>query len=1383
MTVSELLAQLEAKGIELWTEGGSLRFRAPKGALTPDLRALLAEQRDAVLAEVRERARQTVETLPVSQSQLSMWLVHEVAPDSAAYNVSSSVRIRSAVDVDTLRRVFQALTDRHAALRTTFVNDEGQPFQRIPGYVDVDFEQTAVPGIDEKALYQRIYTASHQPFDLCTGPVMRVRLFTRAPDDHVLLPVVHHIATDGWSMWILLKEFSALYDAYRTGQSASLPHPEAEYSDFARWQAQMLAGAEGERLWSYWKQQLAGELSPLDLPIDHPRPQVISSQGKTAYFEISATVTNGLKNLAKAEGVTLYVLLLAALQVLLHRYTGQDDIIVGSPTLGRSRPEYAGIVGDFVNMLPMRVNLEGNPTFKTCLAQVQHTVLTALDYQDFPFPLLVERLGPRTHLNRSPVFQVSFDVQRVRQSEAVSDALSHLLIPHASIKRISMSGLEIEAYPLPQQEGQFDLVMQLLDADTTLPGVLKYSSDLYDSATIDRFMRHFEQLLAAIVANPDAPISELQLLTDAERRQILHDWNATDTDYPADTGVHTLFEQQAARTPLATAAVHGADTITYAELNTRANRLAHYLRALDVQPETMIGVHVERGLDMLVALLGVLKAGGAYVPMDPTFPQERLTYMIEDAAMPIIISQARLADQLPPHSARLICIDSDWPQIQLSPTDNPPPRTTGSNLVYVIFTSGSTGRPKGVQIEHHSLTNYLLTMRDRPGLYVDDVLLALATLSFDIAAFDLYLPLIVGARVIILDREDSWDGRKIAAAIDDHHVTVIQSTLPSWQILLESGWHGKRDLKMLCGGEALSASLAGRLLNAGGELWNMYGPTETTVCCTTEPITSTDSTITIGRPIANTTAFILDSHLQPVPVGVIGTLYIGGAGVARGYIGRPDLTAERFIANPFGPGRIYNTGDLARWLPDGRLECLGRVDHQVKVRGFRIELGEIELALETHASVQTAVVTARETQPGDKRLVAYVIGSEGHAPDASTLRDYLSSRLPNYMVPSAVVVLDAFPLTPSGKVDRRALPAPVVSEERAEEIARETRTPAEDLLVRVWQAVLGVEQVSIYDNFFDLGGHSLQVVQVIAKLEKETDIHLDPLLMRYQSLRQQAASIESSALFQSQADPAPAAHSPRAPGRLGMPLFFGCHDELFGMYYPAETASRAGVVICQPWGPEFLRMHRACHQLALRLASAGTPVLRFDYYGTGDSAGDDLDMSLPRSLEDIATAIAELQQRSGVAQVTLVGARLGASLAALAGAQRLVLWEPIVNGHAYLDELKRWQRKNLLSFLGKVSAHGSAQIEILGFALSDSMVSALEALDLLAAETKPAQQALVVERETSEPTRQLCQRLQAQGTAIVYQQIDAPQLWTENVDKALVPQQTLEAIVAWIKQV
>ncbi|NWG15760.1 MAG: amino acid adenylation domain-containing protein [Chloroflexi bacterium] len=1116
MSVAELLAALSEKGIELWTEGGKLRFRAPTGALTPDLRSRLVERREEVIAAVRERARQSHKTLAPSYSQLGMWLVHQVAPDSAAYNVSFSARVCSAVDVPALRQALQALLDRHATLRTAYTMRDGQPLQQIQGYRDVDFEQVDVVGCDDASLYQQVTAAYRQPFDLEAGAVMRVRLFTRASEDHILLLVVHHIALDGWSMWLLLDELRVLYPAYKNGEALSLPRPEVEYSDYARWQSEMIAGPEGERLWSYWKQQLAGEIPSLDLPTDYPRSPLVSYRGSSELFELDEAITGRIKDLAKAEGVTLYVLLLAVFYILLHRYTAQEEIVIGTPTFGRSRAEYAKIIGDFINMLPIRVDLSGNPSFRKFLAQVRQVMLAALEHQDFPFSLMVERLGRSQNNNRSPLFQVSFDVQRVHQFEALSD----VFVPRATGRRVDLGGLEIEAYPLPQQEGQFDLVMQILDAGTTLPAVLKYSSDIFEGATIARMVSHYKKLLESTVTDPDQRICDLPLLTDEERRQLVLDWNSTRVSYPEDTAFYRLFEAQVVRTPDATAVVYEAERLTYQELNERANRLAHYLRGQGVGPDMLVGVCLGRSPALIVTLLGIVKAGGAYLPLDPTYPKDRLAYMLDNSRAGILVTEAAFRDVLPEYAGQIVDIYADWPFIEAYSNTNIDQDVSADNLVYVIYTSGSTGRPKGIQILHRGLTNYLTWCTKAYDVEKGHGAPVHSSISFDLTVTAMFPPLVAGRAVYLLP--ENATAESLARMLLDNPGFSLVKITPAHLELLNNLIPAERAAGLthafIIGGENLLAeTLAFWWRNAPETiLVNEYGPTETVVgCCVywADDDVYVSGSVPIGRPIANTELYVLDAHLNLVPIGVPGELYIGGDGLARGYLNRLDLTAERFIPHPFSStagARIYKTGDLARYRPDGNLEYLGRIDNQVKIRGFRIELGEIEAALSEHPAVQEAVVIVREDTPGDKRLVAYVRSAQSSGEIASELRYYMKERLPDYMVPAAYVTLDAMPLTPNGKVDRRALPPPdYLRPEHATAVVA-PRTEMETMLVDVWLAVLGIDQVSIYDNFFDLGGHSLQAMQVISKMESNTGLRIDPAFMRFQTLAQLAAAYEEA---------------------------------------------------------------------------------------------------------------------------------------------------------------------------------------------------------------------------------------------------------------------------------
>ncbi|HEX9133237.1 MAG TPA: amino acid adenylation domain-containing protein [Ktedonobacteraceae bacterium] len=913
----------------------------------------------------------------------------------------------------------------------------------------------------------------HEPLNLAQGPLMGATLLRLDEEEHVLLLTVHRIVFDGWSLGVLLRELTTLYEAFSTGQLSPLPELPIQYGDFAVWQREMLQGERLAECLAYWKQQLAGMPEGLDLPTDRPHLPVPTSRSSTYRLTLPKWLSDALKELSRKEGANLYMTLVAAFQTLLYRYSGQDDLVIGTVAAGRTQAETEGLIGFFVNTLALRTDLSGNPTFSELLGRVREALLEAQAHQDLPFESLVKELHPTRLSGQNPLFQVMLSFEAPLPT-----------LPPAW----TLAQLEVETGTT-----QFDLSLELDDRSEGLISRFVYSTDLFDEATIARIAGHWQTLLEGIAADPAQRIAALPLLTQAERHQLLAEWNATDAEYPQDQCIHQLFESQVERTPEAVAVVFENEQLNYRELNRRANQLAHYLCDLGVGPDVLVGICVERSLDMVVGLLGILKAGGAYVPLDPAFPSERLAFMLEDAQAPVLVTQHHLLTTLPAHGAKVICLDADAAVLAQQSEADPSFGATSDHLAYVIYTSGSTGRPKGVQIVHRAVVNFLLSMREQPGLMAEDTLLAITTLSFDIAALELFLPLIVGARVIVASRDTAADGAALAETLTRSRVTVMQATPITWRLLLASGWQGKPDLKILCGGEALPLELAEQLLPRAASLWNLYGPTETTIWSTICKIEPGEEVMTIGRPIANTQIYLLDPQFQPVPVGVPGELYIGGGGLARGYLHRPELTAERFLPHPFSdePGaRLYKTGDLSRYRPDGTIEHLGRLDFQVKLRGFRIELGEIETVLAQHPAVRQAVVVAREDVPGDKRLVAYVVLCEQQMAKAGDLQRHAINQLPHYMVPSAVVLLEAFPLTPNGKVDRRALPVPDHSHpERAGSFVA-PRTPLEEMVAASWSQVLDIGQVGIHDNFFELGGHSLLAMQVIAHLRITLQVEL-----------------------------------------------------------------------------------------------------------------------------------------------------------------------------------------------------------------------------------------------------------------------------------------------------
>ena len=849
----------------------------------------------------------------------------------------------------------------------------------------------------------------------------------------------------------------------------------------------------------YWKTQLA-DLTVLELPTDKQRPMQSSFRGSGQTIHLSAALTQGLKTLSQKHNVTLFMTLLAAFQVLLHRYSGQDDIVVGTAIAGRNRQELENLIGFFVNTLVLRTDLSGTPSFVQLLSRVRDVCLSAYEHQDLPFEKLVAELQLPRDLSRNPLFQVM------------------LVLQPLELQAMHLPGLTISSFPLSNETAKFDITLSLVENSEGLTGTLEYNTDLFNAETITRLIGHFQTLLEAVVEQLETSIAQLPLLTPIERHQLLVEWNATKTDYPKDKCIHQLFEEQAARTPDAIALVFEDQQLSYQALNAKANQLAHYLQKLGVKPDTLVAICMERSFDMVIGLLAILKAGGAYVPMDPTYPRGRLAFMLEDSGVSLLLTQKKF-DSITNVSEfhnemQLIYIDSQWPtpfSAHSEVTVNP------ENLAYVIYTSGSTGKPKGVQISHRSFFNFLMSMAELLDIKQQDVLLAVTTLSFDIAELELYLPLICGAKIVIASRELAVDGSGLARTLNQaNSITVMQATPATWYLLLEAEWTGNPQLKILCGGEALSRDLAMRLQKKSKEVWNLYGPTETTIWSTVKRLSSDTpfaEVIPIGHPIANTQLHILDKHLQPVPIGVPGEIHIGGDGLARGYLNRPELTAEKFIAHPFSDdsgSRLYKTGDLARYQPDGTIEFLGRIDHQVKLRGFRIELGEIEVVLETYPGINIAVASVREDQPGDKRLIAYLIHTQLEQLHVDALRLFLKQKLPEYMVPSAFVFLDKLPLTPNGKLDRKALPAPDQTRPEFEQAYFPPSSTIEEMLFEIWREVLAIDKIGIHDNFFEVGGHSLLAVQLIVRINKQFQIEVPlRLLFEYPTIAGLSLQLEA----------------------------------------------------------------------------------------------------------------------------------------------------------------------------------------------------------------------------------------------------------------------------------
>jgi amino acid adenylation domain-containing protein len=1004
-----------------------------------------------------------------SYAQDGLWFLDQLEPGSAAYNVPVALRLHGPLEIEALEQSLSDIVRRHEVLRTSFAAVDGHPIPVVAPARSLPLhavDLTQLPPTEREAEALRLATQEAQrPFDLARGPLLRTTLLRLDEQEHVLLLTMHHIVVDEWSRIVLYRELSTLYAGYAGGKRRPLPDLPIQYTDFAGWQRAHLQGEALETHLAYWRQRLGGAPPVLDLPTARPRPAVLGSSGERMAFTLPPRLDEPLRAIGREQGATLYMTLLAAFQTLLARYSGQEDIVIGSPIAGRTRRELEGLIGYFVNMLPLRADLSGDPTFREALGRVRDVCLEAYAHQDLPFEQLVEALQPERDPSRTPLFQAVFQLER------------------AAEEALDLAGVTIRPLAVDTGTARFDLTLALTESEQGLRGELHYRRELFEEGWIQRLLEHFQMLLEGIVADPDRRLSELPLLSAAERHQLLVGWNDTAVDFPGERCLHELFEAQAARTPDAVAVVFEGQELSYGELNGRANQVAHYLQNLGVGPEVLVGLYLERSLGLVVGLLGIMKAGGAYVPLDASYPEARVAFMLEDTQAGVVVTQERLLGRLPAGGARVVCLDRDWALIAKERAENLKGEATAENLAYVIYTSGSTGQPKGVAVEHRNAVAFLdwattaFDSRERAGV------LASSSICFDPSILELFLPLSTGGTAILAENVLQLPDLPAAG-----RVTLVD-TVPSAMVeLLRVGGLPPSVRTVTLGGEPLPGPLVQEIYQPGmvQRILNLYGPTETTLYCTTAEVAEgTCTSPPAGRPIANTQIYILDRFLQPVPTGLPGELYIGGAGLARGYHNRPELTAQTFIPNPFStePGaRLYRTGDQARYLPDGNIEFLGRLDDQVKIRGFRVEPGEIAATLGQHPSVREAVVVVREDEPGDKRLVAYLAPHQEPAPADSNLREFLKTKLPEYMVPSAFVTLAALPLTPNGKVDRRALPMPGAGRSERERTYLAPRTPVEEALASIWSDVLRIDRVGIDENFFDLGGHSLLATRVISRV-------------------------------------------------------------------------------------------------------------------------------------------------------------------------------------------------------------------------------------------------------------------------------------------------------------
>jgi amino acid adenylation domain-containing protein len=1087
-TIDKFLSYLYRLDVNLWIEGGRLRCNGPDQVLTPDLSAQISERKAEIIAFLNQAnlastlSSQAITpvsregNLPLSFAQQRLWFLDQMEPGNSLYNIPGAVRLKGSLNVAALEQSFNEIVRRHEVLRTNFKTVDGQPVQVIASTLTLRLPILDLQHLSNNEREAEVLRLAdqevQQPFDLANSPLLRITLVRLDEAEYVALLTMHHIVFDAWSTSVLVQELTTLYEAFSTGKPSPLPELPIQYADFAAWQRQWLQGEVLDTHLSYWQKQLSGNLPVLQLPVDRPRPRVQTFRGARYSFSLPTNLTEALKTLSQNEEVTLFMTLLAAFKTLLYRYTFQEDILVGSPIANRNRTETEPLIGFFVNTLVLRSDLSGNPTFRELLRRVRQMTWDAYHHQDLPFEKLVEELQPERDLSYSPLFQVKFMLENA---------------PKVDLK---LSGLTLSFLNAENLTAKLDLSLDMHETADGLMGVFEYNTDIFDGATINRMVEHFHSLLSGIVNNPEQRLCELPLLTEAQRHQLLVEWNDTQIEYSQDQCFHQLFEAQVAQTPDAVAVVFQDEQLTYRELNQRANQLAHYLQKLGVKPEVIVGICVERSLEMIVGVLGILKAGGAYLPLDPTYPAERLAFMLSDSQVPVLLTTQMFVTELPQNRAQVICLDADWTKIARESEQNLNSGVTVQNLAYLIYTSGSTGTPKGVLVTHEGLGNLTEDKIRKCKVQPDSRILQFFSLSFDASIPELVMALGSGAALYLGTQADLLPGPALMQLLREQAITHI--TLPPSALAVLPNEELPALQMVLVGGEAPSGELIAQW-SKGRLFINAYGPTETTVNASMVECGNSGQALPTVRPAANKQLYILDQHLQPVPLGVPGELHIAGVGLARGYLNRPEKTAETFIPNPFSDeagSRLYKTGDLACYLSDGHIKLLGRLDHQVKIRGFRIEPGEIEALLNQHFGVRESVVIVREEQPGDKRLVAYVVSDAEHILTIGDLRRLIEEKLPKYMMPAAFVTLDVLPLNPNGKVDRFALPAPDTARPELEAAFVPPRTSTEQVLAEIFTDVLEVEQVGVYDNFFELGGHSLLATQLVAQLLKTFEVEV-----------------------------------------------------------------------------------------------------------------------------------------------------------------------------------------------------------------------------------------------------------------------------------------------------
>jgi len=1104
MKIVEFLSYLNSLEIKLWLEAEKLKYQAPTGVMTTEIKQEIGNRKTEIiaflkLAKISVHASESAITpvgrdgdLPLSFAQQRIWFLHQMDSQNPAYNESPTIRLTGSLNIEVLEQSLNAIIERHEILRTTFPMIDGKPIQKILPSLQINLLVVNLQDLPSNQIEEIIAQELQKPFDLTQAPLVRFTLLDLGQESYILVPVIHHIIIDGWSKGIFFKELSYFYQSFLSKTPVNLPQLPIQYADFAVWQRQWLQGEILENQLNYWQKQLADAPPLLELPTDQPRPSIPTFQGHTLNFQIDPDLTDKLKTLSQRSGVTLFMTLLATFTTLLFRYSHQEDILIGTPVANRNRQEIEPLMGFFVNTLVMRNSLQGNPTFWELLQQVRQSVLGAYANQDVPFEQVVDVLQIERSLSYNPLFQVMFALQ------------------NAPLGDLNLPGLKATSLAVENVRVKFDLSLVLEETETEkgtyLEGFWEYSSDLFTAERITRLVGHFQTLLKGIVTNPQQQVGELPLLMEAEKQQLLVDWNQTESPYPKNKCIHQLFEEQVTKNPDAIAIIYEQESLSYQQLNQKANQLAHYLQSLGVKLDELVGICVERSPLFIIGILGILKAGAAYLPLDSNYPLERLIYMLQDSDLSVLLTQENIANNISFTGIQTIKLDHDWPIISQQDTVNPISDVKPENLAYIIYTSGSTGKPKGVLIAHKGVCNLITQERQLFDIKPQSRILQFASFSFDASVSEIFMALLSGASLVMGNSDSLLPGENLLNLLKKQKITL--TTLPPSALTVMPPEKLPHLQTLIIGGEASSAELLSKWCQ-NYNLFNGYGPTESTVCTTFALIQSPEQKPFIGKPIGNLQVYILDPNLNPVPIGVNGELYIGGEGLAKGYLHQPTLTQSKFIANPFGNdsnSRLYKTGDIVRYSSDGNIEFINRIDNQVKIRGFRIELGEIEAVLTQHPQVRKGIVIVREDELGTKRLYAYII-PETTELTSGELRLFLQNKLPHYMLPAFLIFLEAFPLTTNGKIDRRALPEPEIKLDNTTNKVIPS-TEIEKTLADIWQTVLGLKQVSINDNFFELGGDSILAIQIIAKAN-QAGLQITPnQLFSHQTISQLATVTE-----------------------------------------------------------------------------------------------------------------------------------------------------------------------------------------------------------------------------------------------------------------------------------